>query len=176
MTLHPDLADLEARVILEADSWEFHTCREALVRDCWRYNEFVAEQWPPREGKTDFCTSECAPVDPREHAEDVVGLLHHLPPREAQDQCLIGSSARRSVLAPILVTRMGWPGDRVTNRETGRCRGRSGLHRTRWWVTPTRGNPRDQCHRKQTAVAPRSGGKGETVVQETTSAAGDRRG
>ena len=36
MTVHPDLADLEARVILEADSWEFHTGREAQVRDCWR--------------------------------------------------------------------------------------------------------------------------------------------
>ena len=36
MTVHPDLADLEARVILEADSWEFHTGREAHVRDCWR--------------------------------------------------------------------------------------------------------------------------------------------
>ncbi len=45
MTVHPDLADLEARVILEADSWEFHTGREAHVRDCWRYNEFVAEGW-----------------------------------------------------------------------------------------------------------------------------------
>jgi len=45
MTLHPDLVDLDARVILEADSWEFHTGREAHVRDCWRYNEFVAEGW-----------------------------------------------------------------------------------------------------------------------------------
>ena len=45
MTLHPDLADIEARVILEADSWEFHTGREAHVRDCWRYNEFAAEGW-----------------------------------------------------------------------------------------------------------------------------------
>jgi very-short-patch-repair endonuclease len=45
MTVHPDLADLESRVILEADSWEFHTGREAHVRDCWRYNELVAEGW-----------------------------------------------------------------------------------------------------------------------------------
>ena len=45
MTLHPDLVDLDARVILEADSWEYHTGREAHVRDCWRYNEFVAEGW-----------------------------------------------------------------------------------------------------------------------------------
>ena len=36
MTVHPDLADLEARVILEAASWEFHTGREAQVRDWWR--------------------------------------------------------------------------------------------------------------------------------------------
>jgi very-short-patch-repair endonuclease len=45
MTLHPDLVDLDAGVILEADSWEFHTGREAHLRDCWRYNEFVAEGW-----------------------------------------------------------------------------------------------------------------------------------
>jgi len=32
---------------------------------------------------------------------------------------------------------MSWPGGRE-GRETGR-RGRSGLHRARWWATPTRG-------------------------------------
>ena len=62
---------------------------------------------------------------------------------------------------------------RILSQE-GICRGRSGLHRTRWWATPTRGDPRDQCHRKQTA--PGFGGKGETVVQETTSALGDQHG
>jgi len=45
MNLHPDLVDLAARVILEADSWEFHAGRGAHLRDCWRYNEFVAEGW-----------------------------------------------------------------------------------------------------------------------------------
>src|SRR5262245_66442460 len=25
------------------------------------------------------------------------------------------------------------------------CRGKSGLHRARWWVTPTRGDPRDSA-------------------------------
>jgi very-short-patch-repair endonuclease len=45
MTLHPDLADADSGVILEADSWEFHTGRGAHQRDCWRYNEFVAEGW-----------------------------------------------------------------------------------------------------------------------------------
>ena len=68
----------------------------------------------------------------------------------------------------------GWAG-RATAALVPRCRGRSGLHRTRWWATPTRGNPRDQCHREQTASSS-GGGKGETGVQETTSTAGDRRG
>jgi len=35
--------------------------------------------------------------------------------------------------------RMGWPGDRVAVPLEVRRRGRSGLHRARWWVTPTRG-------------------------------------
>jgi len=34
---------------------------------------------------------------------------------------------------------MGWPGDRVTAPLEVRCRGKSGLHRARWWATPTRG-------------------------------------
>ena len=36
------------------------------------------------------------------------------------------------------------------------------------------GQPAGQCHRKKTAAL--GSGKGETVVQETTSTAGDRRG
>jgi F-type H+-transporting ATPase subunit beta len=30
-------------------------------------------------------------------------------------------------------------------RRSRHCRGTSGLHRARWWVTPTRGNPRDSA-------------------------------
>lgn len=45
MTLHPDLVDRARRVVLEADSWEFHTGKAAHTRDCWRYNELVAEGW-----------------------------------------------------------------------------------------------------------------------------------
>src|SRR6476620_4119117 len=56
-----------------------------------------------------------------------------------------------------------------------RCRGRSGLRRAGRWATPTRGNPRDSAteNRPPEAVAL---GKGETVVQETTSDPGDRIG
>jgi len=35
------------------------------------------------------------------------------------------------------------------------------------------GRPAGQCHREQTASRRKPGGKGETVVQETTSAPGD---
>lgn len=44
-TVHPDLVDERHRVVLEADSWEWHTGREAHVRDCRRYNDLVAEGW-----------------------------------------------------------------------------------------------------------------------------------
>ena len=69
---------------------------------------------------------------------------------------LMSAVARPSA---ILVPRMGWPGDRVEATP----RGRSGLYRARWWVTPTRGNPRDSA----TEMKPPPGlpgGKGETVV------------
>src|SRR5262245_13225287 len=73
--------------------------------------------------------------------------------------------------------RTGWPGDRVgASLETHR-RGRSGLHRARWWVTPTRGDPRDSAtENRPPLLPPGSRGKGETVVQETTSDQGDRAG
>ena len=43
--------------------------------------------------------------------------------------------------------------------------GKSGLHRARWWVTPTaRFSGKGQCHRKQTAPADSvRQGKGETA-------------
>lgn len=41
----PDLCDDGNRLILEADSFEFHSTREALKRDIERYNAFVIEGW-----------------------------------------------------------------------------------------------------------------------------------
>src|SRR3954454_7706153 len=74
---------------------------------------------------------------------------------------------------PILVSRMGWPGDRgsrPSGRESRKVRAPQGKV-----VGNTHpGQPAGQCHRKQTAAL--GSGKGETVVQETTSTAGDRRG
>lgn len=40
-----DLADVERRIVLEADSFEWHGSRGALRRDCRRYDELVRAGW-----------------------------------------------------------------------------------------------------------------------------------
>jgi very-short-patch-repair endonuclease len=40
-----DLADDNLRIVLEADSFEFHTGRTAFDRDCRRYNGLVVRRW-----------------------------------------------------------------------------------------------------------------------------------
>jgi very-short-patch-repair endonuclease len=44
-TVRVDLADPRRRVVLEADSFAHHGTREALRRDCERYDELVADGW-----------------------------------------------------------------------------------------------------------------------------------
>lgn len=44
-TYRPDLVCEKLRVILEADSHTFHTSRDALNRDCRRYNELTLAGW-----------------------------------------------------------------------------------------------------------------------------------
>ena len=41
----PDLVDVERRLIVEADSFEWHGSRAALRRDARRYNGFVLQGW-----------------------------------------------------------------------------------------------------------------------------------
>jgi very-short-patch-repair endonuclease len=41
----PDLVDLELGIVAEADSFEWHGGRSALVRDARRYNGFVVDGW-----------------------------------------------------------------------------------------------------------------------------------
>lgn len=41
----PDLVDVARRLVLEADSFEFHGRRAALTHDCERYNALVADGW-----------------------------------------------------------------------------------------------------------------------------------
>lgn len=41
----PDLVDRTRRIVLEADSFEFHSDRAALQRDCERYNELGRRGW-----------------------------------------------------------------------------------------------------------------------------------
>ena len=44
-TGRPDLVDVERRIVVEADSFEFHGRRTALKRDCERYNALVLRGW-----------------------------------------------------------------------------------------------------------------------------------
>ena len=44
-TVRVDLADPRRRVVLEADSFTYHGTRDALRRDCERYDELVADGW-----------------------------------------------------------------------------------------------------------------------------------
>jgi hypothetical protein len=41
----PDLVDVERRIVVEADSFEFHGQRSSLKRDCVRYNALVVRGW-----------------------------------------------------------------------------------------------------------------------------------
>ncbi|HET7801538.1 MAG TPA: hypothetical protein VFL38_14035 [Humibacillus xanthopallidus] len=41
----PDLVDVALGLVLEADSHEFHTGRQRLSSDCWRYDELVLAGW-----------------------------------------------------------------------------------------------------------------------------------
>ncbi|MEO8851126.1 MAG: DUF559 domain-containing protein, partial [Allobranchiibius sp.] len=43
--VRPDLVCEEFRIVVEADSHEFHTKRAQLVRDCWRYDELNLDGW-----------------------------------------------------------------------------------------------------------------------------------
>jgi very-short-patch-repair endonuclease len=43
--VHVDLGDAQRRVAIEAESFAHHGTREALVRDCERYNELWAHGW-----------------------------------------------------------------------------------------------------------------------------------
>ena len=45
VTIHPDVGDRERGIVLEADSWEFHTGKDAHERDCWRYTVLVCGGW-----------------------------------------------------------------------------------------------------------------------------------
>lgn len=45
LVIHPDLVEFDRRMVLEADSFEFHTGREAHLRDCSRYNALMLAGW-----------------------------------------------------------------------------------------------------------------------------------
>jgi very-short-patch-repair endonuclease len=43
--IRPDLVDRVRRIVVEAESFEFHSDRAALLRDCERYNELGRRGW-----------------------------------------------------------------------------------------------------------------------------------
>ena len=43
--MRPDLVDEDLRIVLEADSFEWHGKRASLRRDCRRYNLLVVDGW-----------------------------------------------------------------------------------------------------------------------------------
>jgi hypothetical protein len=43
--IRPDMVDRALRIVVEADSHEFHTSRTAIDSDCWRYDELVLDDW-----------------------------------------------------------------------------------------------------------------------------------
>lgn len=44
-TIRSDLVDRELRLVVEADSHEFHTTRDRIDSDCWRYDELALDDW-----------------------------------------------------------------------------------------------------------------------------------
>lgn len=45
MVFHPDLVDEQRRIVIEADSFEFHTSQDAHARDCVRYTAMTVAGW-----------------------------------------------------------------------------------------------------------------------------------
>ena len=43
--VRPDLVDRDLRIIVEGDSHEFHTTRDRIDNDCWRYDVLVLDDW-----------------------------------------------------------------------------------------------------------------------------------
>jgi very-short-patch-repair endonuclease len=41
----PDLVDVENRIVIEAESFEFHSSRKALLKDCRRYTSLTIRGW-----------------------------------------------------------------------------------------------------------------------------------
>ncbi|MDQ1105490.1 type IV toxin-antitoxin system AbiEi family antitoxin domain-containing protein [Nocardioides zeae] len=44
-TVRPDVVDVGRRLVLEADSWEFHSSKEAFQADCLRYTALTVAGW-----------------------------------------------------------------------------------------------------------------------------------
>jgi very-short-patch-repair endonuclease len=77
----PDLVDVNRRIILEADSFEWHGSRRALVRDARRYNGFVVAGWVVLRFSWE---------DVMHHPDDVVRVLRDVASQGRTDRSLHG--------------------------------------------------------------------------------------
>jgi len=88
----PDLVDVDRRIILEADSFEWHGSRRALVRDARRYNRFVAAGWLVLRFTWEDVM--CAP-------DDVLVVLDAVEPRgRTYCHCCRSECAKKGPVAP----------------------------------------------------------------------------
>jgi very-short-patch-repair endonuclease len=88
----PDLVDVDRRIVLEADSFEWHGSRRALVRDARRYNRFVAAGWLVLRFTWEDVM--CAP-------DDVLVVLDAVEPRgRTYCHCCRSECAKKGPVAP----------------------------------------------------------------------------
>lgn len=85
-----DLVDRRLRLVLEADSFEFHGRRHQLVHDCQRYNAFVVNGWLVVRFAYEQVMGD--PDYVREVLVAMVALLSEGPPRQAP-ACSCGVAA-----------------------------------------------------------------------------------
>lgn len=89
-----DLADEGLRLVLEADSHEFHTERKAFDRDCRRYNGLVTRDWLVLRFTWEQVMFE--PDVVRSAIEDLVALRRSQGVRRLRTGRLTGSKPRKA--------------------------------------------------------------------------------
>lgn len=89
-----DLADEDLRIVLEADSHEFHTERRAFDRDCRRYNGLLTRDWLVLRFTWEQVMFE--PELVRRAIEDVVALRRRQGLRRLRTGRLAGSKPRKA--------------------------------------------------------------------------------
>ena len=118
-----DLADEGLRIVLEADSHEFHTERKAFDRDCRRYNGLVTRDWLVLRFTWEQVMFE--PDVVRCAIEDLVALRRSQGLRRLRTGRLTGSKPAKGLLRRVSGVRSGRSA-RQGGRGDGRIRASGG--------------------------------------------------